>query len=51
MLKLLTQLMKLAQTNGNDEAGLEEAADLRREVNKMLFQDINKDQQPQSPTH
>ena len=51
VLKLLTQLMKLAQTNGNDEAGLEEAADLRREVNKMLFQDIKKDQQPQSPSH
>lgn len=36
MLKSLTQLMKLSQEN-NDEAGMEEAADLRREVNKMEF--------------
>ena len=33
----LTQLMKLSQKN-NDDAGMEEAADLRREVNKMNFQ-------------
>lgn len=43
VLKMLTQLMKLAQTNGDDEAGLEEAADLRREVNKMLFQETKKE--------
>ena len=36
LLNDLTQLMKLAQTN-NDESGMEEAADLRREVNKMNF--------------
>jgi hypothetical protein len=36
LLKALTQLMKLSQTK-NDEAGMEEAADLRREVNKMEF--------------
>ena len=36
LIKLLTQLMKLSQPK-NDEAGMEEAADLRREVNKMEF--------------
>ena len=36
LLKSLTQLMKLSQTK-NDDAGMEEAADLRREVNKMEF--------------
>lgn len=36
LLVALSQLMKLSQTN-NDEAGMEEAADLRREVNKMEF--------------
>lgn len=37
LLNDLTQLMKLSQKN-NDDAGIEEAADLRREVNKMNFQ-------------
>lgn len=37
LLNDLTQLMKLSQKN-NDDAGMEEAADLRREVNKMIFQ-------------
>lgn len=37
LLNDLTQLMKLSQKN-NDDAGMEEAADLRREVNKMNFQ-------------
>ena len=36
LLKELTKLMKLSQAS-NDEAGMEEAADLRREVNKMIF--------------
>ena len=36
LLNDLTQLMKLAQKN-NDDEGMEEAADLRREVNKMNF--------------
>ena len=36
LLKSLTQLMKLSQTK-NDDAGMEEAADLRREVNKVEF--------------
>lgn len=36
LLNSLSQLMKLSQAN-NDEAGMEEAADLRREVNKMEF--------------
>ena len=36
LLVALSQLMKLSQIN-NDEAGMEEAADLRREVNKIEF--------------
>lgn len=36
MLKELSQLMKAAQS-ANDDAVMEEAADLRREVNKMKF--------------
>lgn len=36
MLNELTQLMKLSQAK-NDDAGMEEAANLRREVNKMNF--------------
>ena len=36
LLKSLTQLMKLSQSK-NDDSGMEEAADLRREVNKMDF--------------
>lgn len=36
MLKELSQLMKAAQS-ANDEAGIDEAADLRRQVNKMKF--------------
>lgn len=36
LLNELTQLMKLSQSK-NDDAGMEEAADLRREVNKMQF--------------
>lgn len=36
LLKELTQLMKASQA-ANDDGGMEEAADLRREVNKMKF--------------
>lgn len=36
LLKELSQLMKASQA-ANDDAGMEEAADLRREVNKMRF--------------
>lgn len=36
MLKELSQLMKAAQ-NANDNAGIDEAAELRRQVNKMKF--------------
>ncbi|MBR5029643.1 MAG: hypothetical protein IKX63_00860 [Muribaculaceae bacterium] len=36
MLKELSQLMKAAQS-ANDDGGMEEAADLRRQVNKMKF--------------
>lgn len=44
LLKSLTQLMKLSQAS-NDEPGMEEAADLRREVNKMEFKSLQQNKQ------